>query len=262
MQIFPEDLDALTNRHPFLAYSVGCNAGEFDNDPFTPDCIGEQLLTRNSRGAFAAVLNSRLGWFNPQNEEQFSGEFQTRFFEHLLVSGHTNLGVAHQLSKHDMIGHVETGGVMTYRWCYYEINLLGDPHAALKPPFSGVTPQGTPHWWLAAHGRTNNFEAASLADTDGDGAMAWQEFIAGTNPENTSSVLKLTCRRETGPGCVLEWPSAFNRVYSIYRATDFASGSFLELTNGVPATPPRNSFSEMGGGSSRSFYRIAVQQRP
>ena len=80
MEMYVPDVDSLTNRYPFFAYSVGCNAGEFDNDPFSPDCVGEELLKRHSRGAFAAVLNSRLGWFNPVNEEQYSGEFQTRFF--------------------------------------------------------------------------------------------------------------------------------------------------------------------------------------
>lgn len=262
MQLFPEDLDALTNRHPFLAYSVGCNAGEFDNDPFTPDCIGEQLLTRNSRGAFAAILNSRLGWFNPQNEEQFSGEFQTRFFDRLLVGGHTNLGVAHQLSKHDMIGHVEQTGVMTYRWCYYEINLLGDPHVALKPPYSGVTPQGTPHWWLAALGWTNNFEAAALADADGDGAPAWQEFVAGTSPVDALSVLRATCARPPGSGAVLRWPVTATRTYSVYRSTNLAPASFTLLTNMLAATWPTNSFIDATAPVGQAFYRIEAQAAP
>jgi hypothetical protein len=262
MQLYPQDLDALTNRHPFFAYSVGCNAGEFDNDPFSPDCIGEQLLTRNSRGAFAAILNSRLGWFNPQNEEQFSGEFQTRFFAHLLTLGQTNLGVAHQLSKHDLIGDVETSGVMTYRWCYYEINLLGDPHVVLKPPYSGVTPQGTPHWWLAANGWTNNFEAAALADTDGDRAPAWQEFVAGTSPVDAASALKLSLAKPPGSGAVLRWPATSTRTYSVYRSTNLAPGSFTLLTNGMAATAPTNSFIDGATGLNPAFYRIEVRPAP
>jgi len=59
---------------PFLAYSVGCNAGEFDNFTFLPDCIGEELVKSNACGAFAAVLNSRAGWFDPQEEWKYSGE--------------------------------------------------------------------------------------------------------------------------------------------------------------------------------------------
>ncbi|HYG34207.1 MAG TPA: C25 family cysteine peptidase, partial [Clostridia bacterium] len=51
------DLDKLTNQWPFLAYSVGCDVGRFD-DPFW-DSLGEELLKRHSRGAFGAVFNTR-----------------------------------------------------------------------------------------------------------------------------------------------------------------------------------------------------------
>ena len=68
------DLDSLTNQWLFLAYSVGCNVGQFDNfEPFQdednfPDSIGEQLVKRHSRGAFAAVFNSREGLYDEQDE--------------------------------------------------------------------------------------------------------------------------------------------------------------------------------------------------
>ena len=128
------DLDALTNAWPFLAYSVACNVGQFDNDQFSRDSVGEETIKRHSRGAFAAIFNSRVGWYDPQDETKYSGEFQHRFFENLLAHGNTNFGIANQLSKHDLLGHVETSGIMTYRWCYYEITLFGDPHVAWKMP--------------------------------------------------------------------------------------------------------------------------------
>lgn len=134
MRLFTDDVDLMTNQWPFLTYSVGCNAGEFDNDKFSPDCIGEELVKRHERGAFAAILNSRLGWYDPTNEWRWSGEFQIHFFRELLTNGNPRLGVANQLSKHDMIGHVETSGLMTYRWCYFEITLFGDPHVAWQTP--------------------------------------------------------------------------------------------------------------------------------
>jgi len=43
------DLDALTNTRPFLAYSVACNIGQFDNDRFSPDSVGEETIKRHSR---------------------------------------------------------------------------------------------------------------------------------------------------------------------------------------------------------------------
>ena len=46
---------------------------------------------------------------------------------------------------------------------------------------------GTPHAWLAGFGWTNEFDVAELADTDGDGMAAWQEYVAGTLPDDASS---------------------------------------------------------------------------
>ena len=158
-----------------------------------------------------------------------------------------------------MIGHLEIGGVMTYRWCYYEINLLGDPAVAFKPPFSGITPQGTPHWWLASYGWTNGFEAASLADADGDGLRAWQEYIAGTSPVDPRSVLRLAAFRGPGPTCVLRWPSVSDRVYELQRATDLVGG-FSVLTNGLAATPPFNTFTDQT--AAQGFYRVTVRLGP
>ncbi len=34
----------MTNEDLFLAYSVSCHAGRFDNDPFSPDSIAEELV--------------------------------------------------------------------------------------------------------------------------------------------------------------------------------------------------------------------------
>jgi hypothetical protein len=250
------DLDALTNPSPFFVYSVGCNAGEFDNFQFLPDCIGEELVKRHSRGAFAAVLNSRLGWFNPEDEEQFSGEFQTLFFEQLLVKGQTNLGVANQLSKHDMLGLVESSGLMFYRWCYYEITLFGDPHTPFFLPAQEVTSQGTPYAWLISYGWTNNFEAAALADTDQDGLPAWQEYVAGTSPVNSDSVLRVQCERLSGGRCRLTWPSAAGRVYALERTTE--PGGWRRIASGLVATPPLNLWTNLPDPEPRLFFRVVA----
>ncbi len=136
MGLIADDLDTLTNPWPSLVYSVSCDSGAYDNDSFFDpfDCVGEELVKRNARAAFAAVLNSREGWYDAQTEWKWSGEFQIKFFEELLKKGNTRLGVANQLSKHALISKVETGGLMTYRFCYFEITLLGDPHVALQVP--------------------------------------------------------------------------------------------------------------------------------
>jgi hypothetical protein len=215
MRMFSTDVYTLTNRWPFLAYSVGCDAGAFDNDKFSPDCFGEELVKHDSHGAFAAILNSRLGWYDPDNEWRWSGEFQTEFFRELLVNDHTRLGVAQQLGKQAMISHVESGGLMTYRYCYFEITLFGDPH------------------------------------------LPWQ-----TPPAPLRLMVQLERADPAGAGAarVLQWPSVAGRWYSVDRASS-PIGPFARLTNGLPATPPRNTFTDSAAGPAW-FYRLGVTNSP
>jgi len=134
MRLSVQHLDVLSNECPFLLYSTGCDAGWFDNS-WLLDCIGEVLIVSNRHAAVAALLNAREGWYDPVQEWLYSGEFQQHFFDGLLLSNRTALGAAHQLAKHEMIGTVETNGInMTYRWCYFGINLLGDPALIIESP--------------------------------------------------------------------------------------------------------------------------------
>jgi hypothetical protein len=145
MRLSTADLDALTNHDPFLLCSVGCHAGRFDNDPFSPDSIAEEAVKRSRYGAFAAVCNARLGWFDPRQEWRYSGELQRRFLEHALAQDRVGLGLACQRAKHDLLGQVEQRGTMPYRWCYYQVTLLGDPHLQLAPPSGPVASDGQLH---------------------------------------------------------------------------------------------------------------------
>lgn len=131
LRLKPADLLSITNATPFLAYSVGCHAGRFDNDRFSPDSIAEELLKLPRHGAFAAVLNPRAGWFDPRKVWRFSGEHQIKFFEEMLNQDQVNLGKAFQFAKHGLAGQVENSGVMAYRWCYFQLNLLGDPQTPM-----------------------------------------------------------------------------------------------------------------------------------
>ena len=127
MRLEGADLAPLSNSSPFLIYSIGCNSGRFDNDKFSPDCIGEEFVKLPRAGAVAALLNSHLGWFDPKHPLLYAGEFQRNLLQQLAGQADVPLGNALQRGRELLVGQVETSGLMTYRWCYYEITLLGDP---------------------------------------------------------------------------------------------------------------------------------------
>jgi hypothetical protein len=140
MQLQKTDLDLLTNQMPFLFYSTGCNPGQFDNPSQSSDSIGEEFIKRNQYGAFSAVLNSRFGWYDEQSEWKYSGEFQAEFFNSLLRAGRSVVGKADRQSREALIGKIETSGSMPYRWCYFNLILFGDPHAAVEVPVTLTLP--------------------------------------------------------------------------------------------------------------------------
>ena len=130
MRMLRPDVDSLTNQHLFLLNSAACHCGAFDYS----DCIGEDFSKRNQYGAFAVIMNTRYGWYDKTYIWHWSGEFLQTFYKRLLTDGFLNVGLALQLSKEDMFSLVETtpGVSSPYRWCYFTITLLGDPHTALK----------------------------------------------------------------------------------------------------------------------------------
>jgi hypothetical protein len=111
-----------------------------------------------------------------------------------------------------------------------------------------------------AHYFPEGTNAAPTAHGDDDGMNNLQEYIAGTDPTNSASVL---CITDCGPGAttnkfVLYWRSASNRWYSVGWASNLP-GSFVPFTSGLPANPPVNVFTDdVRGGESRGFYRIGV----
>ncbi|GBF32025.1 hypothetical protein DCCM_0216 [Desulfocucumis palustris] len=138
------DVDSLTNTEPFFLYSQGCYAGSFDNMNTdgtinSSDCISEHLVT-GSNGAFATIVNSRYGWFTKNDTRGSSQFFDRQFWNSIFGEKIYNLGAALNYSKETNLTYLENSDSSNYiRYCYYEINLLGDPETKLT-----IKEQGSP----------------------------------------------------------------------------------------------------------------------
>lgn len=121
------------------------------------------------------------------------------------------------------------------------------------------------HTWLASYGLPSNGSADYL-DADNDVLNNWQEYVAGTDPTNASSVFKISSAQAvSGTQLVLRWSSVSNRVYDVTRATNLAAGigAFVPVpgaTNLAP-TPPVNTWTDsVSRASAPAFYRLRVHQ--
>jgi subtilisin family serine protease len=119
---------------------------------------------------------------------------------------------------------------------------------------------GLPDWWeqqFFGHLTGTN----PNADPDHDGASNLAEFLAGTDPTNFSSALRLTALRAADTnGIVLEWPSVMGRYYRLLRATNLLNGfDSLVLTN-LAATPPLNTATDAAPPSAGPrYYRLELE---
>lgn len=137
MRLLISDLKSLKNAKSLFLFSQACYPGAFDNmnsdNKYTStDSIGEQLIVNSARtGAVAAVLNSRFGWYRKESTQGPTQLFDRYFFHEFAKNPRTSLGVLLAKSKMDVLklGYVTSESVL--RFCYYTINLLGDPEMSL-----------------------------------------------------------------------------------------------------------------------------------
>jgi hypothetical protein len=77
-------------------------------------------------------------------------------------------------------------------------------------------PVPVPEVWLAEYGWTNNFASAVTNDSDGDGFVAWEEYVAGSTPTNKASFFHITQIVELDGSLQVSWtPSVEKRRYRV-----------------------------------------------
>lgn len=116
--------------------------------------------------------------------------------------------------------------------------------------------------WLANYyPYTNNFTNASTSDTDEDGHKAWQEFIAGTDPTNALSVLKITAVSNSPGGSVIFWPVVTGRTYSVFGGTNLLEPWPATPATSYPVVTADGTICFTNSASNTPwFYRIGVSK--
>jgi hypothetical protein len=108
---------------------------------------------------------------------------------------------------------------------------------------------------------TNMTISGDAADPDHDGLNNQHEYWAGTDPTNALSCLTLyaTTNNIAADGkFVVRWQSVSNKFYAVQATTNLLTG-FSSLTNGLPATPTVNVYTDTVNGAGQKFYRVGVE---
>ena len=168
------DIEKLTNNKCFFIYSQACLAGAFDNKFYDGtdlpyDCIGEYLTIKTEHGAFAGILNSRLGYcYDDGSTDGPSQRYHREFWDAVFNESKSIISKANEDSKMDNIYRIEDERM---RYGYYQLILFGDPtidlinHPGNTKPNKPETPSGP---------------------TDGEAGVEYEYTTCTTDPDGHS----------------------------------------------------------------------------
>lgn len=124
-----------------------------------------------------------------------------------------------------------------------------------------VSPTVFQAWQIQYFGSITNSAAAPLADPDGDGVSNGQEFLAGTNPTNSGSALRITSIRSISSGLRIDWQTAGMRT-NVLQAAASVQGNYSNISPEIYISGNGDSvtnFIETGTFNATSrFYRVQV----
>ena len=102
--------------------------------------------------------------------------------------------------------------------------------------------------------------AAPAADPDHDGFNNTAEFIAGTNPTNAASLLKMISASNAPSGTTVSWQSVAAKTYQVSSRTNLGAGAWQNV--GSPVTAGGATAQTVGATATNGyrFYRVQVLQ--
>jgi hypothetical protein len=124
--------------------------------------------------------------------------------------------------------------------------------------FSDSDGDGLPDTWEVEHGLNPNSasgEDGAEGDPDHDKFSNLQEYLAGTDPRDASSRLRIVSLANGGP--IVTWSSVPGKVYQVFAAAD-ATAAFAALSGSITATGTTTRFTNNAPISTKAFYRVRL----
>lgn len=119
---------------------------------------------------------------------------------------------------------------------------------------------GIPDEWELSNGFNPGNPADRIGDSDHDGSSNYDEYVAGTDPTNALSYLKLDLT-SVGNGATLQFGAISNRTYSVLYSETLAPNAWFKLVDVVAKTNNRVEPIFDPAWSTNRFYRVVTPFR-
>lgn len=259
-----------TTIDPNNRYAYGANIGWLNwvADTNNGAVIGEYVCS-------GYIWSANCGWINlgsgsPANQIQYQNNSATDFGVNQDGSGNltgyawgANIG---WLNFEQTYGkpkvNLLTGAMSGYVWsancgwiCFSNATAYVQTDAVQQGP---LAPNGLPIAWLLANFGTTNVNAN--ADPDHDGMSNQQEYLAGTDPNNSNSLLRITSQSFAfgGTNASLTWDSVTNRFYYLQKNPDLATTNWTDSGLGLVTPSVGASTTDVFADTNAParFYRV------
>jgi len=144
---------------------------------------------------------------------------------------------------------------------FYFVTTLNPAGATLESPAVSVTTYTAIENWRYENFGTiaNSGDAADTADPDGDGMVNHDEWIAGTNPRDRASVVRIGALQPNGNDIVISFATVAGKKYRVEVSSDLQNSSWNVLLGGISGTGGVIQVTDVGAALDGSrFYRIVV----
>ena len=208
----------------------------FNNAPQYPNYYRTNLVTYSCTTPYAAGIGNFTN--DPAFVDFIGGNFRLQSNSPCINSGVGSSGTTTDLDGNPRIvgGAIDLGA--------YEFQ---------TPGFT------LPYLWAQQYGLSTD----GLIDSDGDGMNNWQEWIAGTNPTNAASLLKILSVSNSVSGTTVTWQSVSGKTYFLQRSTNLLAQPAFSTISGsiyVFGQTGVTSYKDIGAvGFGPFFYRVGVQ---
>ena len=144
---------------------------------------------------------------------------------------------------------------------YYVVTALSAATESTNSVATVATPLSALQQWRQTNFGTvaNSGNAADAADPDGDGWRNADEFAAGTNPTDGTSLLKVSAIARAGNAVEITFPTVAGKSYRVEKSATLTGGSWQTVEDNIAGTGNPVLVAATGGlADDRCFYRIAV----
>ena len=122
----------------------------------------------------------------------------------------------------------------------------------VSAPLTDSDGDGLPDDWELTY--FGNLAQGPNGDADGDGITNLAEYQGGTNPIVPAVPLQFVgIRQDLSGGLVLSWTSSSNKLYTLQRSSNLATG-FADVVINIPATPRTNVYRDANANGAGSVF--------